>query len=101
MLETVKPGGAEAPVIFEWSYFSDAPFVDDGGLDYYGGEAYDATPNYSFMHKMSDVVMAGLNVGLTIDHFEERPEHISCTWYNVAALPEMLPMSYVLEFRKG
>lgn len=101
VIEMMEPGGKDDPVSFELSYFDKTPYVDDSGLDYYGGEKYDATPNISFMHKMSDAIMAGIGAGMRIQHFEELPDHISNTWYNVEASGIGLPMSYVLEFRKS
>ena len=101
VIEMMEPGGKDDPVKFELSYFDETPYVDHNGLDYYGGEKYDATPNTSFMHKMSDVIMAGIGAGMSIQHFEELPDHISNTWYNVEASGVGLPMSYVLEFRKS
>lgn len=101
VVEMMEPGGKDDPVNFEISYFDKTPYVDASGLDYYGGETYDATPNNSFMHKMSDVIMAGIDVGLAVQHFEELPDHISNTWYNVEASGVGMPMSYVLEFRKS
>ncbi len=101
VIEMMEPGGRDDPVEFELSYFDETPYVDASGLDYYGGEEYDATPNTSFMHKMSDIIMAGIGAGMTIQHFEELPDHISNTWYNVEASGVGLPMSYVLEFRKS
>lgn len=101
VLEMMEPGGKDDPVTFELSYFDETAYVDASGLDYYGFETYDATPNNSFMHKMSDVIMAGLGADLAVQHFEELPDHISNTWYNVEAAGVGMPMSYVLEFRKS
>ena len=101
VLLMMEPGPPEAPVNFELSYFDESPYVDASGLDYFGGETYDATPNNSFMHTMSDIIMAGLGAGLTLQHFEERPDHISNAWYNVEAAGVGMPMSYVLELRKA
>ena len=101
VIEMMEPGGKDDPVKFELSYFDETAYVDASGLDYYGFETYDATPNNSFIHKMSDVIMAGLGVGMTVQHFEELPNHISNTWYNVEAAGIGMPMSYVLEFRKS
>lgn len=101
VIEMMEPGGKDDPVVFELSYFDKTPYVDASGLDYYGGETYDATPNASFLHKMSDVIMAGIGAGMTVQYFEELPDHISNTWYNVEASGVGLPMSYVLEFRKS
>lgn len=100
ILEMVKPGKAGDPLEWETSYFSDEPFVDNDGLDYYGGGAYDSKPMYSFLHKMSDVIMAGVRLGMHVEHFEERPEHNSNTWYNAAENEFQLPMNYILVFRK-
>ncbi len=101
LIEMIEPGGKDDPVNFELSYFDETAYVDASGLDYYGGETYDATPNNSFMHKMSDVIMAGLGAEMAVQYFEELPDHISNTWYNVEASGVGMPMSYVLEFRKS
>lgn len=101
VIEMMEPGGKDDPVKFELSYFDETAYVDAGGLDYYGGETYEATPNNSFIHKMSDVIMAGLGAGMAVQHFEELPDHISNTWYNVEASGVGMPMSYVLELRKS
>jgi hypothetical protein len=74
--------------------------VDTDGLDYYGGTTYESKPLYSFLHKMSDVIMGGINAGLAVEHFEERPNHISNTWYNAEAREPQLPMSFTLVLRK-
>ena len=43
------------------SYFSDEPYVETSGLDYYEGEKYDAKPAYSFQHTLSQIMMAAIN----------------------------------------
>lgn len=96
-----EPGQAGDPVNWELSYFHEDAYIDDSGLDYYGGESYEATPNASFSHKMSDIVMGGLKAGLALEYFEELPQHISNTWYNVEHSGIGLPMSFVLVFRKS
>ncbi len=101
VLMMLEPGPAEAPVNWELSYFTKDPYVDDSGLDYYGGENYDATPNISFSHKMSDILMAMVNAGLTLEHFNERPDHISNVWWNVEQANIGVPMSYTLVVRKS
>ena len=101
ILEMFKPGPAGAPLEWEVSYFSDEPYVSTDGLDYYGGTDYGAKPATSFMHTMSSTIMAGLEAGFTIEHFEEFPHHISCTWWNVEHAQIGLPMCYVLVLRKA
>jgi len=101
VLEMLKPGKAGDPVEWELSYFDSAPFVDHDGLDYYGGERYEAKPATSCLHKISDVIMAGLGAGFRIEAFAEHPHHISNTWYNVEAAELGVPMCYTLVLRKA
>ncbi|MEM7426427.1 MAG: class I SAM-dependent methyltransferase [Pseudomonadota bacterium] len=100
ILEMFHVGEAGDPVDWELSYFKRDAYVDKNGLDYYGGGTYESKPLYSYVHKISDVIMAGVDLGYAIDHFEERPEHISNTWYNVEAHEHRMPMSFTLVFRK-
>lgn len=100
ILEMIEPGGPDAPVQWNYSYFKRDPFVDEDGLDYYEGGTYESKPLYSFPQKMSDVIMAGVANDLVIEHFEELPTHISGTWHNVERQGPRLPMSYTLVFRK-
>jgi len=100
IIEMLEPGQAGDPLQWEYSYFKREPFVDTDGLDYYGGTTYDSKPLYSFVHKVSDVIMAGIEAGLAVEHFEERPDHISCTWYNAEKREPQLPMSFTLVLRK-
>ena len=101
ILEMIEPGEAGAPIAWELSYFTKEPYVDTGGLDYFGSEEYDAKPATSFSHTMAEVIMAGIDNGLAVEHFEEFPHHISCTWWNVEASDIGLPMCYTLILRKG
>ena len=78
--EMLTVGAAGDPVEFEISYFSREPFVEQDGLDYYGSEDYAAKPATSFMHKISDVITAGVHQGLAVEMFEELPDPISTTW---------------------
>lgn len=100
VLLMLEPGQVDDPVNWELSYFRAEAYVDEGGLDYFGGEHYDATPNASFGHKMSDIVMGGINAGLTIEFFDELPKHISHAWWNVENAGIGVPMSFVMVLRK-
>ncbi len=91
----VKPGGwwvmeETHPVVFmydedpaggpsrlTYSYFRTKPERWDDGLDYFGNQRYAAKPCYSFMHKTSDIVNAGLAAGLTLQRMEETDHDIS------------------------
>lgn len=95
-----EPGQANDPVSWELSYFRDDAYIDESGLDYYGGESYEASPNVSFSHKMSDIVMGAINSSLTLDYFEELPKHTLNAWWNVEHSEIGLQMSYVMVFRE-
>jgi len=101
ILEMVAPANEDAPIEWELSYFHTEPYVETGGLDYFGGETYDAKPVMSFSHKMSDIIMAALGNDLFIEHFEEFPHHISNAWWNVEKSDIGLPMCYTLVLRKA
>ncbi len=99
-LEMMEVGGPDDPAGFELSYFTKEPYVETTGLDYWGGEVYDAKPASSFSHTMSDVIMSGVRNGMAVEHFEEFPDHISNAWYNVEKQIDGFPMSYTLVLRK-
>ena len=100
ILDMFKSGTADDPVEWEWPYFTREPYIETTGLDYYSGGTYESEPLYSFTHTMSDVIMSGVDTGFAVEHFKERPKHISNTWYNVEHHEFKLPMSYTLVFRK-
>ncbi|MGI9482579.1 MAG: class I SAM-dependent methyltransferase [Hyphomicrobiales bacterium] len=100
ILEMIEPGDAGDPVEIGHSYFKKEPFIDTDGLDYYGGSTYESKPLYSFIHKFSDIIMAGIHSKLTVEHMEELPGHISNTWYNVENHEPQFPMSYTMVLRK-
>lgn len=99
ILNMVEPGGPDDPVEFRYSYFQKHPFAE-AGLDYYGGEEYAAATHYSYQHTIGDIINASVAAGFEIRRFDERPEHISNTWYNVEKQGPPLPMSFDLLLRK-
>ncbi len=101
ILEMIEPAEADAPIVWELSYFNKEPYVDKEGLDYYGGQTYDAMPATSFSHTLAEIIMAGVNNALAVEHFEEFPHHISNTWWNVEKSGIGLPMCYTMVLRKG
>lgn len=100
ILDMVEPNEAGAPVVWEFSYFEKEPYVDSDGLDYWSGNKYKSKPMTSFFHTMSEIIMAGINNGFAIEHFVERPEHISNTWWNVESSKIGVPMSFTLIMKK-
>lgn len=99
VLDMVEPGDAGASIVWEASYFNKEPYIEVDGLDYFSGAKYKAKPATSFSHTMAETVMAGVSCGLAVEHFEEFPNHISNTWWNVEASDIGLPMCYTLVFR--
>jgi len=53
-----------------------------------------------FHHKMSDIIMACIDSGLTLERFEEHPHDIGSDHGALAASGIQLPMSYVLVARR-
>ncbi|WP_093090526.1 class I SAM-dependent methyltransferase [Shimia aestuarii] len=94
-----EPGPPKGPIVWELSYFDKSPYLEKDGLDYYGGESYDAKPATSFSHTMAEIIMSGVKSGLRVEDFTEYPTHISNTWYNLESAELGLPMSYTLVFR--
>ena len=81
------------------SYFRNEPYRSDQGLDYWNEESYDAQPCYWHFHKTSDIVMALLHAGFTLEDFEELPHNVG-DYYRFENLPQQLPLSYILVGRR-
>ena len=60
-----------------YSYFKDDPWKETGGLDYFKHVEYESKPSYSFQHKMDDILMAGINLGMRLKHIREIDHDIS------------------------
>lgn len=57
-----EPGEDGAGAYLAHSYFDRAPLRDTRGLDYYGGNTYDARPNFSFQHTREGYAADGADV---------------------------------------
>ena len=44
IMRMVEPAAADAPIVWELSYFHRQPYVETAGLDYFSGESYQAKP---------------------------------------------------------
>lgn len=87
------------PPVPEESYFRTEPLRLDDGLDYWNEESYEAQPCYWHCHKTSDIVMALLRAGFTLEDFEELPHNVG-DFYAFENLPQQLPLSYILVGRR-
>ena len=95
MLEPKQPGG---PV---HSYFRQDPFVETGGLDYWGFTPYEAETHYWFVHRLGEIVTAAVRSGLVLESLGEYPHNITSADYDVFEdQPAQLPLSFTLVARK-
>ena len=93
MYEPDPEGGAST---IQYSYFTREVWEETTGLDYYGGEAYDAAPNYSFMHRLDEILMAGISCGLDLRYFKELDYDISFFCSDLEASPVKPPLGFVM-----
>jgi len=84
------------------SYFEKELLSDENGLDYIGGEKYEAKECFSYMHKISDIINAIINNGIEIEKIEEY--NFGCGTELVSNVNEDIrgkfPLSYLLIGKK-
>jgi len=93
MYEPDADGGASR---IQYSYFDDHVWEETTGLDYYGGEEYESQPNFSFMHRLDSILMAGINSGLTLDSFKELDYDISFFCSDLEDSSTKPPLGFVM-----
>ncbi|MCP4471586.1 MAG: class I SAM-dependent methyltransferase [Gammaproteobacteria bacterium] len=110
----LKPGGQLVmeemhPVLFmyeenaetgvssvQYSYFGKHIWEETDGLDYYGHEVYDGLPNYSFMYRLDEILMAGIDAGLGLQRFTELDYDISNLCSDLEQSPTRPPLGFVM-----
>ena len=110
----LKPGGQLVmeemhPVLFmyeedadsgtsavQYSYFSAEVWEETSGLDYYSHEAYESAPNYSFMHRLDEILMAGIESNLNLEYFVELNYDISNFCSDLEKSPVRPPLGFVM-----
>jgi len=85
----------ENPYTVTHSYFDEETFVDTSGLDYYGNSNYQAKPNVSFNHTLSEIFNMIIANGIAIKSFNEYNHDISNVWGELA-VEGKIPLSYIL-----
>lgn len=93
MYEPDTAGGASS---IQYSYFDKQVWEETTGLDYYGGEEYDSAPNYSFMHRLDEILMAGIGNGLSLRNFKELDYDISFFCSDLEHSPTKPPLGFVM-----
>lgn len=100
VLMMYEPGEDGGPSRIEHSYFHTEPFVETTGLDYFGYEQYVSSPNYSFTHKMSDIVNAGIRAGLEVQRMDEVGRNISNFCADLELVEAKPPMGLYMLWKK-
>jgi SAM-dependent methyltransferase len=99
-LEMFSPEAAD-PFRPAESYFRTEPFVDDRAIVYEGDAPVNGSPNYWFVHRLSDIFTALLDAGLQIAHFREYAHRNREETYAVyEGQRAQLPMCYTLAATK-
>lgn len=93
MYEPDPEGGAST---IQYSYFTEQVWEETTGLDYYGGEAYVSAPNYSFMHRLDEILMAGIGCGFRLQYFRELDYDISLFCSDLEHSPVKPPLGFVM-----
>jgi len=80
----------------QYSYFSQQIWEETDGLDYYSGEKYDSRPNYSFMYRLDEILMAGIDSGLNLVSFKELDYDISFFCADLQESSTKPPLGFVM-----
>ncbi|MCP4290088.1 MAG: class I SAM-dependent methyltransferase [Gammaproteobacteria bacterium] len=91
-----EPDSSGEASSIQYSYFSKQTWEETTGLDYYGGEEYDSAPNYSFMHRLDEILMAGIANGLGLRSFKELDYDISFFCEDLEHSPTKPPLGFVM-----
>ncbi len=101
IMNMFEPGAAD-PMKPVNSYFKTEPFEDTGAIVYDGTQDLPGKTQYWFVHKLGDIMSAGLARGLAIEHFQEYPHNINADEFEIYnGQAAQLPLSYILVARKG
>ncbi|SFL11849.1 class I SAM-dependent methyltransferase [Methylobacterium pseudosasicola] len=91
----------EPPLLVRHSYFRDTPFVGENAIVYGDGPAPPVGAHYWYVHPLSRVIESLIGAGLAIERFQEFPDNISKTTDDPLAAGRLLPLSYLLQARRG
>jgi SAM-dependent methyltransferase len=93
MYEEDADNGASA---VQYSYFGAEIWEETSGLDYYSHQTYESAPNYSFMHRLDEILMAGIESNLKLEHFVELDYDISNFCSDLEKSPLRPPLGFVM-----
>jgi SAM-dependent methyltransferase len=93
MYEEDADSGVSVP---RYSYFSGEVWEETSGLDYYGHVTYDSSPNYTFMHRLDEILMAAISCDLQLSSFVELDYDISNFCSDLEHSPVKPPLGFVM-----
>jgi SAM-dependent methyltransferase len=93
MYEEDPDGGPSVPC---YSYFNNEVWEETSGLDYYSHQTYDSSPNYSFMHRLDEILMAAISCDLQLSSFVELDCDISNFCSDLEHSPVKPPLGFVM-----
>lgn len=96
-----EPDPEGGPASVQHSYFGKQVWEETDGLDYYGNETYAAAPAYNFMHRLDEILMAGISNGLNLRRFKELDYDISLFCPDLETSPTKPPLGFVMVMQKG
>jgi SAM-dependent methyltransferase len=96
MYEEDPHGGPSTP---HYSYFDEQVWEETTGLDYYGHENYASQPNYSFMHRLDEILMAGIGAHFKLERFTELDVDISNFCSDLEHSRAKPPLGFVMVMR--
>ncbi len=97
MYEPDSKGGLSS---IQYSYFNSQVWEETEGLDYFSGETYESAPNFSFMHRLDQILMAGINNGLRLVSFKELDHDISLYCSDLEHSATKPPLGFVMVMEK-
>ena len=90
----------EPPHIIDSSYFKEKPFKDEKLPEYIDKSGLGKATSYWFPYKTADILMACVNNGIQITHFDEHEHEISDTYKILENRESSFPLSFTLIGRK-
>lgn len=88
------------PSALAYSYFDRSAQRDEGGLDYFTGQKYQSTENYYFQHTFSDILMAAISAGFSIQYIEELSANVGNYCADLEESPHNPPLAFIAKWGK-
>ncbi|MDG2481131.1 MAG: methyltransferase domain-containing protein [Alphaproteobacteria bacterium] len=80
-----------------FDYFRALPLQEEGAIVYDDTATQTEATHWWFFHTLSDVMTAALECGLSLERFDEHPDNISTTTYDIYQnRATTMPMSYLM-----